>query len=100
MNNRLTKAEKETMISFTEDDTVAVVDTYNTRLRRKLEKLALQHPESIIPLERGKAGAVRYSIPISCITIRPPYSEERKSADRERALKDGRRPPCGRGKKS
>lgn len=100
MKNRLTKAEKETMIFFTEDDTEAVVDTYNTRLRRKLERLAQDHPESIIPLERDKAGAVRYRIPISCISIRPPYSEERKAADRERALIDGRRPPCGRGKKS
>ncbi len=98
MKNRLTNAEKETMIFFTEDDTEAVVETYNTRLRYKLEDLAKKHPEQVKPSGNNKFGAVRYTVPITCISIRPPYSEARKAADRDRALKDGRRPPRGQGR--
>lgn len=94
----LTKEEKETFISFSEADKTAAVSTYNTRLRRKLEKLAAEHPDQIQKRGGGGSGPSEYTVPIACISIRPPYSEARKKADSERALRDGRRPPSGRGK--
>ena len=77
---------------------IFAVSTYNTRLRHKLEKLAEDHPDQIRKRGGGGSGPSEYTVPIACISIRPPYSEARKKADSERALRAGRRPPSGRSK--
>lgn len=94
--SKLTKAERETIILFNEEDDTAKVVTYNTRLRNKLAELAEAYPGQIVPISAPKKGEVTYLIPKACVTIRAPYSEERRNADRARARDAGRRPPCDR----
>lgn len=89
----LTKAERETVILFDEEGDTALVRTYNTRLRNKLAELATSCPGQIVPISAPQKGEVSYRVPKSCVSIRAPYSEERRNADRARALDAGRRPP-------
>lgn len=93
---RLTKLERETIIIFNEEESDAAVCTYNSRLKRKLEGLASKAPEQVRLINCDGAGCVKYILPKTCISLRPPYSEERRQADRERALQAGRRPPGDR----
>lgn len=93
---KLTKAERETIIIFDEEYETATIHTYNTRLRKKLAELAVLYPDQIMPVSAPKKGEVTYQIPKGCVTVRAPYSEKRRTAESERAKKDGRRPPCDR----
>lgn len=94
--SKLTKAERETIIIFDEENDTAKVVTFNARLRKKLAELAAATPEQIVPVSAPEKGEVTYLIPKNCVTIRAPYSEERRNADRARARDAGRRPPGDR----
>ncbi len=91
-DSKLTKAERETIIIFDEEHDTAKVTTYNTRLRKKLAELAAACPGQIVTISAPEKGEATYIVPKACVTIRAPYSEERKSADRVRAQNAGRRP--------
>lgn len=95
-SDQLTKLEKETVILFNEAEASATVYTYNANLKKKLEDLAGKLPGQVLLLHRDAQGGVSYALPKGCISFRPPYSEERRQADRDRALQAGRRPPADR----
>lgn len=90
---KLTKEEKETIILFNEEDDLAEVYTYNTKLKQKLRKLAKEHPEACTFEWKNDWNAHKYKIQKNLISIRVPYSEERKQQGRERALAEGILPP-------
>ena len=90
---KLTKAERETIILFNEEDELAEIYTYNTKLKQKLRKLAKEHPEACSFEWKNEWNAHKYKIQKNLVSVRVPYSEERKQKDRERALAEGLLPP-------
>ena len=87
---KLTKAERETIILFNEEDEYAEIYTYNTKLKQKLAK---EHPEACSFEWKNEWNAHKYKIQKNLVTVRVPYSEERKQKGRERALAEGLLPP-------
>lgn len=94
----LSRIEQETIVLFNEAEATASVYTHNRKLREKLERMARKFPDKVTLERRSQAGAVSYLVPKSCVSIREPYSDERRAADRERALNANVRPPA-RGKR-
>ncbi len=86
---RLSKAERETIITFSEADSIATVYTFNTRLKNKLGKLSQEHSGEILLLSREELGSVTYSVPKNLISIRAPVSAEQKQLARVNAVKYG-----------
>ena len=90
---KLTPAERETIILFDDAGSTANVYTHDRKLIDKLKRLHEKYPDQIFPDRKSRAGAVSYTVPKRCVSIRPPYSEERRKADSERAKKAGVVPP-------
>lgn len=90
---KLTPAERETIILYDEADDTANVYTHDRKLIEKLKLLHEKHPDQIYPDRPVRHGAVSYTVPKRCVSIRAPYSEERRKADSERAKKAGIAPP-------
>lgn len=90
---KLTPAERETIILYDEAGDTANVYTYDHKLIEKLKQLHKKHPDQIYPERPAQHGAVSYTVPKRCVSIRAPYSEERRKADSERAKKAGIAPP-------
>ena len=90
---KLTKVERETIILFNEEDELAEIYTYNTKLKQKLRKLAKEYPEACSFEWKNKWNAHKYNIQNNLVSVRVPYSEERKQKGRERALAEGILPP-------
>ena len=89
----LLRIEQETIVLFNEAEATASAYTHNRKLREKLERMARKFPDKVALERRSQAGAVSYLVPKSCVSIREPYSDERRAADRERALNANVRPP-------
>ena len=84
---KLTKYEKETIILTSEGDSTANIYTYNTDIKRRLEKFNKHHP-TLCKLEwSNDEGGVSYVLDKSRVSIRlvQPYSEERRKAASEKA---------------
>lgn len=90
---KLTPAERETIILFDEAGSTANVYTHDHKLIEKLKHLHEKYPDQIFPGGKVRAGAASYTVPKRCVSIRSPYSEERRKADSERAKKAGIVPP-------
>ena len=90
---KLTPAERETIILFDDAGSTANVYTHDHKLIDKLKRLHEKYPDQIFPDGKVRAGAVSYTVPKRCVSIRSPYSEERRKADSERAKKAGVVPP-------
>jgi len=98
----LTPYEKETILLFNEGEDTANVYTHNVRLIKKLKKLSVKYPDTIYEVKSdavNKNGSVNYIVPKVCVTVREPFSEERRNTAREIAIKGNYRPP-GRRKTS
>lgn len=89
---KLTRYEKETVINYNQAEGTACVYTHDPKLLRRLAQLASVHPQAFILTDQEEKSA-SYLVPKSCITIRAPYSEERRRADSERAKAAHLRPP-------
>ena len=89
---KLTAEEKETVILFSEADDTASVCTYDLRLKEKLKQLSEKFPEKIVKTADSRDGAVRYTVPKTCIVLYPPHTEEWRAAARERAKITGFQP--------
>ena len=89
----LTKYEQETIINYNESEDTASVYTYDKKLRKKLENLAMKHPDKIVLVRTCPQGAAEFTVPKRCVSIREPYSDARRSAASERAKKAGILPP-------
>ena len=78
--------EQETIINYNEAEKTAGVYTHNKALRRKLERLAQEHPEDCRLEKASHDGqAVDYTIPKAWIKINPPrqLTPEQKAFRRE-----------------
>ena len=82
---KLTAAEKETVILFSEADETASVCTYDSRLKVKLVQLAAKFPDRIIKICENRDGMMKFTVPKSCIVIYPPHTDEWRASARERA---------------
>ncbi len=94
----LTKYEQETIILYNEEEATASVYTHDPKLKKKLNRLLEKYPEQIC-LEAGSdRGAVSYLVPKKLVSIREPFSEDRRRKLSERQKAAGVVPP-GRKKK-
>lgn len=73
---KLTPAERETVITFDEEQKQAVVTTFNPRFLNQLERLAGERPDDVKFVRRivpeGCARSGEYLIPKAWVKIRPP----------------------------
>ena len=78
--NRLSKHERETIITTTEADSGYVIYTHQKKLRHSLERFSEQYQDLCRLETADENGAVTYIVDKSRVSIRliPPYSEERK----------------------
>lgn len=90
---KLSRYEQETIINFNEEDEFADVYTHNRKLMDRLEMLTKEHPEACQFVKRYGYRCKVYRVQKHLISIRKPYSEERRKHDREVALEQGRMPP-------
>ena len=91
----LTRLEQETIILFNEEEKTASVYTHNAKLTEKLRRMAEKFPDQVYPERREHPGAVSYIVPKGCISVREPYSEQRRKALSEWAKAAGVHPPRG-----
>ena len=85
---KLTAIEQETIILYNQAESAAEVETYDARLLEKLNRLAEKYPDQI-----QKTGERRFIVPKRCVSVREPYSAERRKAASERAKAAGYMPP-------
>ena len=85
MQCRLTKYERETIISFNEAEPTATVYTYNTALKNRLAKFSRENPSLAKLNMEYPNGGVSYTIDKKRLSIRltSPYSEERREKARK-----------------
>lgn len=85
---KLTAIEQETIILYNQAEATAEVETYDARLLEKLNRLAEKYPDQI-----QKTGERRFIVPKRCVSVREPYSAERRKAASDRAKAAGYMPP-------
>ena len=85
---KLSLYEQETIILYNQAESAAEVETYDVRLLEKLNRLAEKYPDQI-----QKTGERRFTVPKRCVSVREPYSAERRKAASERAKAAGYMPP-------
>lgn len=83
------KEERETIITYNEDEPTASVYTMNRALIHKLDDLAQSRPDDARRVKTSPDGAQEYEVPKKWVKISPPrvYSEEQKNAMAERLRK-------------
>ena len=89
---KLTKYEKETIILTSEGDDTYSVYTFNSALKRRLSEFAKKYPDlCYLESEDKKVGYQSYIIDKARLSIRitAPYSEERRRAAHDRAVRTG-----------
>ena len=90
---KLSKYEEETVVLYNGAEQTASVYTHDPKLKEKLKRLSVKHPQRIIYITENENGGVTYVVPKKCVQIREPVSEERRKAASERAKTAGYRPP-------
>ena len=85
---KLSLYEQETIILYNQAETTAEVYTHDPKLLEKLSRLAEKYPGQI-----SRKDAHSYTVPKRCVSVREPFSEERRAAARERAKAGGYMPP-------
>ena len=85
------KKRKVTELYFNEYDGNAEIYTYNTKLKKRLTAYSATYPDLCQLIEDDGNGGLRFEIDKHRISIRltAPYSEERKSASSQRAIRTG-----------
>ena len=91
---KLSKLEQESIILYNEEESTASIYTHDPKLKRKLKRLAEKYPDKVYPDRAVHAGAVSYAVPKSCVSVREPFSDERRRAASERATNAGYMPPA------
>lgn len=85
---KLSLYEQETIILYNQAESTAEVETYDPKLLEKLNRLAEKCPEQV-----QKTGERRFTVPKRCVSVREPYSMERRRAASERAKAAGYKLP-------
>ena len=80
---KLSLVERETILLYNQAEPMAEVYTHDPRLMEKLELLAKKHPDQIT-----RKDAHNFTVPKRCVSVREPYSAERRKAASERAKAD------------
>lgn len=96
---KLLPEERETIILWSDADETANVYTHDRKLISRLRELSAKYPAQIYEDRKEAAGAVSYTVPKSCVSLRSPYSEARRQAQSQKARQSGQVPP-GRKKNS
>ena len=86
-NYHLTPAEQETIISWDNELDIANIYTHDRRIAKRLLELSKKHPGLFVMRERGCQHCYTFTLPKHLISIRQPYSEERKKRQ-SRAAKE------------
>ncbi len=90
---RLSKAEKETIIRFTEADDKVSITTHNLPLKRRLLAFCEKYPTLCLHVSQKKSllAADHFLLDKSCFSVRfiHPYTDEQRQEARERAKKQG-----------
>ncbi len=84
----LSKYERETVILYNQAEAIAEVYTHDPKLLKRLSQIAAKFPDQI-----SRKDEHSYTLPKRCISVREPYSEQRRAAARERAVTGGYIPP-------
>ena len=89
--NKMTKYEKETIILFSEGESIARIETYNAGLRNRLAAFSKKYPDLCRLDKTYEQSGVSYVLDKSRLSIRlqPPYSEERRRKASENAKQNG-----------
>ena len=77
---KLSLYEQETIILYNQAEAAAEVYTHDPRLLEKLRRLAEKYPDQIVKKDRQT-----FLVPKRCVSVREPYSAERRKAASERA---------------
>ena len=85
---KLSLYEQETIILYNQADTTAEVYTHDQKLMEKLTRLSQKHPEQVCKKDKHS-----FTVPKRCVSVREPYSAERRKAASERAKVAGYQPP-------
>ena len=85
---KLSLYEQETIILYNQADTTAEVYTHDQKLMEKLTRLSQKHPEQVCKKDKHS-----FTVPKRCVSVREPYSAERRKAASERAKAAGYKPP-------
>lgn len=70
---KLSRSEKETSIIFTEAEDYATVETYNRRLKKRLEELCKKHNGFYEIENTGELGV--FKIPKKYVTVQKPRAK-------------------------
>ena len=92
VRNKLTKAEKETIILTSEADDFWSIYTFNPALISKLKKYAEHHPDLChLKTEDAEYGSTTYEVRKSRLSLRllEPCSDARRNAARISAKRNG-----------
>ncbi len=83
---KLSNAERETIVLFSETNEPAEIYTYNASLIRKIEKAVAEHPEIFKIKSRDNTGAVTCILPKDRLSIllKLPVSKERSESASKR----------------
>ena len=84
----LSKYEQETVILYNQPEQTADVYTHDPKLLEKLKRLTEKYPKQVQQKEEHC-----FVVPKRCVSIREPYSEERRQAASRRAKEAGYTPP-------
>lgn len=87
---KLSLYEQETIILYNQAEATAEVYSHDPRLLEKLRRLAEKYPDQIVKKDRQSQTFV---VPKRCVSVREPYSAERRKAASERAKAAGYKPP-------
>jgi len=85
----LTLVEQETVINWDNETDLASVYTHDSRLINKLYLLAEKYPDYFKLIRCGPQKAVTFQIPKRVVSIRVPYSEERRLQQKKDAKEKG-----------
>ena len=85
---KLSLVERETILLYNQAEPMAEIYTHDPRLMEKLDLLAKKHPDQIT-----RKDVHNFTVPKRCVSVREPYSAERRKAASERAKVAGYQPP-------
>ena len=93
MKKGLSKKQKTTTIYFNEADNMIEVCTYNTDLKNRLTRYAMQYPSECRLIDDDENGCLTFEIRKGRFSFKltAPYSEERRKAAGELAKKENLR---------
>ena len=82
MKTGLSKKQKTTTIYFNEADNMIEVCTYNTDLKNRLTRYAMQYPDECRLIDDDENGCLTFEIHKGRFSFKltAPYSEERRKA--------------------